>query len=209
MIFRSKKQVFLFFVTFSLIFLTTFVGLYFLGFIPEELTGKKGVGLADKIEDQVINTFAKKGELEKGELPVSLSIPTVSIATQVVNSESTDASVLDNDLKSGAVRYPGSGMLGKGNLFIFGHSADPKIYNGYFLTFYGLEKLKGGESIFIESESFVYEYKVSSVKLAKTSEIYVDFSKDENLLTLVTCSAFGKKEDRYIVEAKFVGKKTF
>jgi LPXTG-site transpeptidase (sortase) family protein len=209
MILSSRKRSFLFIIIFSLIFLLTFVGLYFLGFIPEELTGKKGLGLADKIEDQVIDSFAKKSELEKGELPISLSIPDVSISTTVINSESTDAASLNNDLKEGAVRYPGSGMLGKGNLFIFGHSADPKIYNGYFLTFYGLEKLKGGESIFIESESFIYEYKVSSVKLSKTSEVYVDFSKDENLLTLVTCSAFGKKEDRYVVEAKFVGKKTF
>jgi LPXTG-site transpeptidase (sortase) family protein len=203
------KRKLIFVLIFSSIFLVSYVALYFLGLIPDEINPNGGNGISNGVESRIIEKLSNKGDYEKGELPVSISIPSISINSKIINPISTDPGLLDNSLKQGVVRYPGGGVLGKGNLFMFGHSADPKIFSGYLNTFNNLEKLKEGDLIEIESESFIYEYIVESVRLEKASDVYVDFTGEKNMLTLVTCNAFGKKEDRYIVEAVFSNKRTF
>lgn len=208
---RAKKthkhnDIIVFAIWFLAIFLVSFITFYFLGLLPEEITGKQSV-VNEVIKERVFESFTPTIKEEKGEIPIKLYAPSVSLEVKIVNPPTSDTNVLNEYLKKGAVRFPGSGMLGKGNLFLFGHSADPKLYQGYYTLFNGISKLKVGDTIFVESEGFVYEYKVRSSELQKASEVYVDFTKDENILTLSTCNAFGTREDRYIVEAKFLTKK--
>ena len=67
-----------------------------------------------------------------------------------------------------------------------------------------MKLLKIDDEISLYSEAKEYRYKVESVRLAMAEEEKVIFS-DENKLILSTCNTFGAKEERYVVEAVFVG----
>lgn len=163
----------------------------FLSFLTEE----------GKITEQ--KTDSSDSKLSK---PVRLVISSVGIEGQVLNPEKSDIKVLDEALLKGAVRYPGSGNLESSqNILIFGHSSDLKvIHNQNFKIFNGLKFLKAGDEIKLYSENKEYIYKVDSVRLAMAEEEKVTFS-DERKLILSTCNTFGAKEERYVVEAIFVG----
>ena len=154
-----------------------------------------------KTSEQKIDSSSSK--LSK---PVRLVISSVGIEGQVLNPEKSDIKVLDEALLKGAVRYPGSGTLESSqNILIFGHSSDLKvIHNQNFKIFNGLKFLKAGDEIKLYSENKEYVYKVDSVRLAMAEEEKVTFS-DERKLILSTCNTFGAKEERYVVEAIFVG----
>jgi LPXTG-site transpeptidase (sortase) family protein len=62
-----------------------------------------------------------------------------------------------------------------------------------------------GDTILVYSDKHVYTYKVNGVKLANSDDVLVDFSVKKNMLTLSTCNTFGQKQERYVVEADFVG----
>ncbi len=159
----------------------------------------------EKTEEKTIEqkTDSSSSKLSK---PVRLVISSIGIEGQVLNPEKSDIKVLDEALLKGAVRYPGSGTLESSqNILIFGHSSDLKVvHNQNFKIFNGLKFLKSGDEIKLYSENKEYIYKVDSVRLAMAEEEKVTFS-DERKLILSTCNTFGAKEERYVVEASFVG----
>lgn len=142
----------------------------------------------------------------KAEAPLRIKASSVGLNAPVLNPESRDLSVLDNELAKGAVRYPGSGLPGSGeNVFLFGHSSHlPVVNNPAYRTFNGVEKLEEGEEIIIETKSQTFVYKVSSVELvyADTAGVQLDTGKD--MLTLVTCNNFGAEEERFLVKAELL-----
>jgi LPXTG-site transpeptidase (sortase) family protein len=116
--------------------------------------------------------------------------------------------VLDSFLAKGAVHYPGSGNLGYGNIFIFGHNTRLAVVNNQgFKAFNGLRDLKAGDLIYVYSEKNIFTYKVSSVTLEGADKALVVFNTQIHKLTLSTCDTFGAKSDRYVVEAEYIGKK--
>ncbi len=144
-----------------------------------------------------------------GELPLNIKIPVIGVDAQVYNPATTSVEVLDNYLLKGAVRYPGSGLLGgDGNIFIFGHNTGiPIVNNQAFKTFNGIKNLKAGDLIQVFSDKYEYDYKVTSLKMVGADKALVEFNTKSEMLTISTCNNFGAKSDRYVVESVFVSKK--
>ena len=91
-------------------------------------------------------------------------------------------------------------------MLIFGHSSSlPIIKNGAFKIFNNIKNLKKSEIIHVYSEKREYLYRVETVKHVAAEDALVTFTKGDKKLTLSTCDSFGKKTDRYVVEASFVG----
>ncbi|HRH26443.1 MAG TPA: sortase [Candidatus Paceibacterota bacterium] len=158
---------------------------------------------------QVQPVVAAPQTVQQGNDPVRIIIPKVGVDVKVANPKSTAIAVMDDYLTRGVVRYADSPSLGEGNTLIFGHSTSFKVVNNQaYKAFNGLKLLKSGDAITVRSISHEYTYQVKSVRLAKDSDIYVDFTAGKNMLTLVTCNVLGQKEDRYVVEAELVSTAT-
>jgi len=202
---------------FIIICFVTFGILYLFGFVPNELK-INDIRYSNEVSifknNSIIEDTSPIEEKEKptevkitGELPVRIKIDAIGVDTSIYNPETTDIKVMDEYLLRGAVRYPGSGLLGVGNIFLFGHSTGYKVVNNQaYKTFNGLGKLKVGDEITVYSSHAKYIYSVINVEMKTASKIEVDFSNIKNILTLSTCNVFGEEEDRYIVEAIFVAK---
>jgi LPXTG-site transpeptidase (sortase) family protein len=143
-----------------------------------------------------------------GILPARLIIPAINLNTAVDNPTSTSTASLDYELTKGPVRYPGSGTVGYGNMFIFGHSTGWKVViNKAYKVFNDLKTLTPGEVIYITSGEKTYEYRVRGVTKVDKNDTLITFDTTVNMLTLSTCDSFGAKTDRYVVTADFVGVK--
>ena len=195
MILKNKVS---FFVNLFIILTITFSILYLFGLVPEAF--KSIVG-----RESVIESSGNR----IGDLPLSIKIPAIGVDSQIYNPATTSLEVLNDYLLKGAVRYPGSGLLGgDGNIFIFGHSTGIKIVNNQaFKTFNGLRNLKQGDLVSVFSDNYEYVYKVLSVSMISADKELVEFNSNNKLLTLSTCSHFGEKSNRDVVQAEFVGRK--
>lgn len=186
------------FIFFMFVFVVSFVVLYLLNFVPNELHDQN-------ITTEPTGAASTTVDKKQYELPVRISIEKIGVNSIVQNPTTTNISALDDLLLHGVVRYPGSGLPGKGNMFFFGHSTGLKIVNNQaFKEFNGLKNLVAGDTVLVYSDSHIYTYKVNNVKLANSQDVLVDFSVKKNMLTLSTCNTFGQKQERYIVEADFV-----
>lgn len=140
-------------------------------------------------------------------LPTHITIPKIGVDTVVQNPQTQDVKLLDEALLKGSVRYPGSGTIGKGNMFLFAHSTGFRVvHNQAFKAFNNLKDLKTGDDISIQSGSDTYIYRVSKVTLVDSTKALVEFNIKKNMLTLSTCNTFGEKSERYVVEAEYIGK---
>lgn len=184
-------------IIFLCVFIISFFVLYLLNFVPSELQDPNITATLTNT-----TTIGKK----QHELPIRISIEKIGVNTIVQNPETTNIYALDDLLLKGVVRYPGSGLPGEGNMFFFGHSTGLKIVkNQAFKAFNNIKNLVAGDTVLVYSEKSVYTYKVNNVKLVNSENALVDFSVKKNMLTLSTCNTFGQKQERYVVEADFVG----
>jgi LPXTG-site transpeptidase (sortase) family protein len=206
-----KYKFYLVFYFFAVSFIS-FTALYIANSVPEELRV-----LDEKLPEQVVQAGAQAtstattttathaSTATKSEYPVRVIITKIGVDTSVSNPASSDNSVLNDALMRGAVRYPGSGTLGQGNMFIFGHSTGIRVVNNQaYKAFNNIKDLEVGDVILVQSIDTQYNYKVTKVSLVDSNVAMVDFSKNTDMLTLSTCDVFGKKQDRYVVEAVFV-----
>jgi LPXTG-site transpeptidase (sortase) family protein len=190
-----------FLAAFLIVLAITFAVLYSAGLTPDPTTADaSSVATVASSSPAVVAVTVP-------ELPVSVSIPTINLAVTVADPTTTDASVLDNDLLKGAVRYPTSAELNEtGNVVIFGHSSYlPVVGNQAYKTFDGIQKLKQGDLIMVDSSDTVYTYAVDTENeesAASDAGIPLDVSGQE--LTLSTCDSFATKSDRFVVTAHFV-----
>ncbi|NBD74086.1 sortase [Patescibacteria group bacterium] len=141
-------------------------------------------------------------------LPERIRIDALGIDVAIENPTSTEVAVLDEALLAGAVRYPSSAQLGEaGNVFLFGHSSSlPVVRNQNFKAFNGLSTLVAGDLIQVDGGGQRHLYRVETVRLARADEALVSFDRQEGRrLTLSTCNTFGEKDERWVVEATFVG----
>ncbi len=141
-----------------------------------------------------------------GELPERIEIPAVGIEANVSNPNTTDVGALDRELLAGAVRYPGTGVLGeKGNVLMFGHSSHlPVVHNQAYKAFNDIQNLKEGDPIYVFGATKVYVYAVETVKSENTSTGAIPIDASGAKLTLATCDNFGAKSDRFVVSATLV-----
>jgi LPXTG-site transpeptidase (sortase) family protein len=157
-----------------------------------------------------INGSDDKKETEADVMP-SLSYPhrivisKIEVDQPIVNPEDRDPTVLDQYLLKGVVRYPDSGFLGgEKNMFLFGHSTGFRsVQNPAFKAFNRLGELRVGDEIIVMSLDEAFIYRVSSSKKVDADEALVEFRNDKKLI-LSTCDTFGRKQDRFVVEADFV-----
>ncbi|MAJ97207.1 hypothetical protein CL644_02590 [bacterium] len=141
--------------------------------------------------------------------PERLVIPRIGIDLPVSNPQSRNIQVLDEELTKGAVRYPDSAKLGEkgGNVLLFGHSSRlPVVRNKFFKAFNGIETLNVGDVIQAYSGSDVYSYRVNRVYRASATDDRIALGVEGERLTLLTCDSFGKRSDRWVVEAEFFEK---
>jgi LPXTG-site transpeptidase (sortase) family protein len=202
----TNQDLFVFSIWFIAIFTLSYSALYIIGFIPKELNESGKETVVDTLRQNALEAVSYNTNVveEAGVLPVKLVVPSVDIDINIENPSTTDPVLLDEHLKKGVVRYPGSGLLGKGNTLLFGHSSNWEVVkNPNYKALNGIEKLEAGDEIKVQSENAVYVYKVTTVRMAKAEEIKIDFSSNKNMITLSTCNTFGAKQDRFIVEAEF------
>lgn len=161
---------------------------------------------AFNIKTPVSNSYKPvTSDTVRSEDPLRVEILKAGVDINVRNPESTNISVLDSELRLGAVRYPGSGTPGNGNMFIFGHSAEAFfVQNPAFKAFDGIKDLRKGDEVYVYTNSQKHVYKVLNVRLASAQESWVDFSGSKNMLTLSTCNTFGAPQERFVVEADYV-----
>lgn len=179
------------------IFVATFAILFIFGLVPDEFK-KNSFSVKKLSTNDVVNA------VEKRTLPDHISIPSIGVDSIVERPSTPNVEVLDESLKKGAVYYPGSGSIEKGNMFLFGHSTGFKVVNNQaYKTFNNLDKLTKGEEILVESDGKTYVYIVDNVKLVDENEALVELNTNERKLTLSTCNTFGLKQERWVVEAYF------
>lgn len=197
--------------SFLVIFFLTLLVLAIVGFVPsyvDESYRQSRPATDESIAHAANDTASRVAE---GIAPVRVVIPEIGVDAEIVNPTSTEISVLDQALLDGAVRYPGSGLLEENaNMFLFGHSSYLRnVRNDAYKTFNGIQKLEPGDVISVYSSEKEYRYRVASVKEVAASEAWVDLSGDRKRLTLSTCDSFGNPDDRFVVEADFVGSYPF
>ncbi len=185
-----------------------FALLYSIGLIPESIKPNQGDSLRtlwDKAQPKTADQPADQNAVA-AENPTRIVIDKIGVDVSISNPNTTNVTTLDEYLKQGAVRYPGSGLLGSGNMFIFAHSAEAYVilHNMNLKAFNKLEDLKLGDMIKVYSATKVYQYMVSSVTLVNESQALVDFGNQKNMLTLSTCNTFGARTDRYVVTADYI-----
>jgi LPXTG-site transpeptidase (sortase) family protein len=194
------------FLTYSaIIFVVVFVLLYSAGLVPETIKPDQGDSfrtLWDKAQGKAISDQTAR---TTGENPTRIVIDKIGVDVTISNPNTTNVTTLDEYLKQGAVRYPGSGLLGSGNMFLFAHSTGIKVVNNQaYKAFNGLKNLTAGDIIKVYGKNKVYQYKVTSVVLVDQTRALVEFNNTNNMLTLSTCNTFGAKSERYVVEADFI-----
>jgi LPXTG-site transpeptidase (sortase) family protein len=137
--------------------------------------------------------------------PTRIAIASVGIDTTVERPQSQNVETLDAALLKGAVYYPGSGSLVRGNAFFFGHSTGITVVrNQAYKAFNNLKNVQAGDEIRVYGEDGnIYVYSAVSTELVTEDSTLVEFDTTERMITLSTCNTFGKKEERHVVKAIF------
>ncbi len=205
-----KKSQIKFVLYFTIAFVLFFILLYSAGLVPETMKSESGESfktLWDKAQSEAINKQKNQNSIVNTVIvnPNRIVIDKIGVDSVIANPNTTNVTVLDEYLKQGAVRYPGSGTLGLGNMFIFAHSTGLRVVNNQaYKAFNGLKDLRAGDIIKVYGENKIYTYKVTLVKLVDEKEALVTFNSNQNMLTLSTCNTFGAKSERYVVEADYL-----
>ena len=165
-----------------------------------ELKANTNTGKADNIDD-----FQPEGPVIKEQtLPTMLVIDSLNKTVPVLNPSSRKVSDLDEALLDGIVRHPDSATLEQtGTVFILGHSSYlPFVNNGNFQALNGIQDLKWGDIVRLQSGKYEYVYQVDKVYKAKAQDTTVPIAGETQRLVLATCNSFGSIDDRYMVEAE-------
>ena len=188
---------------FMFVFFVSFSVLYLAGAVPDEIRATADAPAVQVAKDAIGASDSAPSAV--GEDPVRIKIPAIGLNDPVLNPSTANADVLDEALKSGAVRYPGSGTLAGGNMFLFGHSTGFKVVNNpAYKTFNNIKTLKPGDLITVYSKDNAYTYSVDSETESQASDILIEFNSKDRKLTLSTCNTFKEKEARSVVVAHFV-----
>ncbi len=216
----AKKTAFLlvFFVAFTI----SYAVLAWLDFLPEP------VSKLDKIErNELIQSENEAkdsdGKVEGGDIddteednslkattervvPQTLVIDSLDRTVPILNPTSRNIVDLDEALLNGTVRHPDSATLEQdGTVFILGHSSYlPTVHNKNFQALNGIQNLKWGDIVRLQSDKYEYIYKVDKVYRATAKDTTVPIAGKDQRLVLATCNSFGSIDDRYMVEAKLL-----
>ena len=188
---------------FFLVFFLSASVLFIIDFVPEAPANNNGAAS----ETSVVYNNGESVVIPIEE-PTRIEIKKINVDTVIKNPTSVTIEELDTALLSGAVRYPGSALLGENApMFLFGHQSYlPVVRNQAFKAFNDLQKLDAGDTIRVYSNTAVYEYEVSTVSLVEAADALIPLVPGEKTLVLSTCNSFGDPGERYVVEAKLISR---
>lgn len=140
------------------------------------------------------------------DLGLSVPIRDIPFDSAFEDDEKLLNNVIQNTLRDGVVRYPGTAEPGKrGNAFITGHSSyylwDPGVYKDVFAV---LPKIKAGNEIIVYYKQKEYRYRVTSTKEVWPDQVDVLDQTNDYRLTLMTCTPVGTNLRRFIVVSELV-----
>ena len=205
---KLEQKVTFFFVAVGIVSITYGI-FYVVDFLPE----KKTDAVVEE-QVQVVETEAVAEEpviipeVAVDPLPVSIIFDALGgKEVKILNPDSSTVEALDSALLSGVVRHPESADFKEsGTIFLLGHSSYlPVVRNKNFQAFNGIQKLKWGDTIRLQSSDTEYVYSVERVYETKATDAEVKIEQGSAKLVLATCNSFATKDDRFIVEAVLVG----
>lgn len=134
-------------------------------------------------------------------------IPKIGVRAPIIASRSAKAKDVLEDLKSGAVLYPGSAKPGSrtGKTVILGHSADYviRLYESDYPTVFSLiDKLEKSDEIMVVFNGRNFKYRVEE-KFVKTPKQITTEVKDDGLY-LMSCWPVGTDLKRIVVRAVLI-----
>lgn len=205
---KLEQRIVFFFVTVGAISIT--YGLFFIAdFLPEK---KSDVVVEEQVQvvetEVVVEAPVIVEEKIVDPLPISVIFDTLGgKEVTILNPELSTVEALDSALLSGVIRHPDSAdFKNSGTIFLLGHSSYlPVVRNKNFQAFNGIQKLKWGDTIRLQSSNTEYVYSVERVYEAKATDAEVKIEKGDAKLVLATCNSFATKDDRFIVEAILIG----
>ncbi len=217
-VFHIWQYRYLFLVIFLVVFVVSFGLLAFIGIVPLELRDEGTPNLVSFINARADTGTSNSGVNvirpnpvpgtagETGEVPVRIVIDKIDVNQPILNPTTRDVKQLDEELKHGVVRYPGSGLLGDGNVFLFGHSTTfAVVHNQAYKALNHLDYLKAGDEVKVYSATRLYTYRITSVVKKSEGQAVIDLSGTTNKITISTCDSFsGIKQQRIIAEADLV-----
>ena len=135
-------------------------------------------------------------------------IPKINVDAPVVYGlDSVAEGPVQNALKDGIVHYPIPGANSvpgqKGNSVFLGHSSNDVFDDGnYKFVFVQLEKIKEGDTFYINYEGTRYIYSVTETETILPTEVSkLIRPSDKPTVTLITCTPVGTAEKRFLVHA--------
>jgi LPXTG-site transpeptidase (sortase) family protein len=136
--------------------------------------------------------------------PPSVTVPKINIQIPIDFSLNTyDETVIENDLKSGAIHYPNTVLPGQnGNAAYFGHSSGNIFNNGkYKFAFTLLHDLTTGDLFYISYGGKKYAYRVFDREVVSPSDVAVinDTRGKQATAELITCDPPGISRNRLVV----------
>lgn len=166
------------------------------------------------------------GKIQRGQAPASLTsipqshpaampvaaaatsiiIPAAGIEAAIVFPAGNDFETLNRSLASGVVHYPGSTLPGEvGNILLFGHSSRlPAVRNPAYAAFNRLADLAIGDIVRIRHGGAEHWYRVTSSRIQAADDARIALDHTGRRLTLATCTTFGSRENRFVIEAEYL-----
>lgn len=127
----------------------------------------------------------------------------VPVHFNISNSNATVMEAMNHGVAQFAIPGADANPGETGNLIITGHSAgDIYSNNQYKFIFSGLERLKAGDTIYVNKNSIRYTYSVKRLQTIEPSDIAA-LTADNNKpqLVLITCTPLGTSRYRLLVFA--------
>jgi len=132
-----------------------------------------------------------------------LYIPKLNIKSPIITSQTADSKSLLTLLNSGVIIYPGSAMPGNaGSTVVIGHSSSNISSSKYGKVFAGLNKLVGGDQVFVHYNNKDYIYTIVSKNTGSVKELSALGLNND--LILGTCWPIGTDKERIIVTADLI-----
>lgn len=139
-----------------------------------------------------------------------LIIPKINVDVPVVYGAGIDQQSQLKAMEKGVAHFPFPGADSvpgqKGNTVISGHSSNDLFDPGdYKFIFAQLEKMKKGDTIYVNYESTRYTYTIVDMKVVTPQDVQALLGYDDKpYLTLITCTPLGTALNRLLIYAEQV-----
>jgi len=180
----------------------------------KSLVDQDNLAAASDVDPEIVQSVTKVNSADvikpselgivTGELPLEIYVPSIDLRSHIEAPSVAKVDILDAALMKGPVYYPGSGTPGSGNVLLFGHSSSwTVVRNKNYKIFNKLKEAKKDEFVYVKTSSGTHIYKVVDVKKVSKYNTWVQFDQKKPTITLATCDSFGKRSDRWVLEAEY------